>query len=237
MSNTYFQFKKFIIYQDRCAMKVCTDACILGAWFSNRVRDKQRILDIGSGTGLQMVMLAQKTDSEIDGIEIDSEAYTQLVENIATSPWSNRLTAFEGDARTFKFPRKYDFIISNPPFFENDLHSHSASKQKAMHSTELKLTELLGIIAEKLNPEGSFGVLLPYHRWEYFTRVCEESGFHLHEKLFVRQSPTYPPFRTILHFTAIPHFVSEESELIIRDSNRNYTPEFSNLLSDYYLKL
>jgi tRNA1Val (adenine37-N6)-methyltransferase len=123
MSNTYFQFKQFTIHQDQCAMKVCTDACILGAWFAAKIPEYCTVLDIGSGTGLLMMMLAQRTRSEIYGIEIDLSSYKQLKENISQNKWKERLKVFPGDARTYSFASKYDFIIVNPPFFENDLES------------------------------------------------------------------------------------------------------------------
>ena len=129
MANTYFQFKQFIIHQDQCAMKVCTDACILGAWFAEKIPSQSAVLDIGSGTGLLMLMLAQKNKSEIDGIELDLSSFKQLKENISISKWKESLHAFPGDVRTFSFSSKYDFIIVNPPFFEGDLLSSSAGKK------------------------------------------------------------------------------------------------------------
>src|SRR5215469_2574817 len=100
MPNNYFQFKQLTIHQDQCAMKVCTDACILGAWFAEKIPNSSFVLDIGSGTGLLMLMLAQKSKSEIDGIEVDLPAFKQLRENIAASQWKDRLQAFPGDVRT-----------------------------------------------------------------------------------------------------------------------------------------
>ena len=218
-------------------MKVCTDACILGAWFAERAGSYKSILDIGSGTGLQMLMLAQKSAASIDGIEIDEDAYGQLCQNISGSKWSDRLQALRGDARSFNFPQKYDFIISNPPFFENDLQSPSDARKKAMHSTELSLQELLTIIEINLDVEGAFGILLPFHRWEYFDELASRAGFHLQEKLTGRQSPTHQPFRAILHYSKLNQDAVQNTELIIHDQNRTYTPEFTRLLQSYYLNL
>src|SRR3979411_468651 len=162
MSNPYFQFKKFTIQQDRCAMKVCTDACILGAWFAAKVPDYSSILDIGGGTGLLMMMLAQKSNSEIHGIELDLSSFKQMKENISQNKWKERLKVFPGDTRPYSFPMKYDFIIINPPFFENDLPSDSAEEQLAKHSKMLTLDELVGVIDKNLEPHGAFGILLPY---------------------------------------------------------------------------
>jgi tRNA1Val (adenine37-N6)-methyltransferase len=117
MSNPYFQFKQFTVHQDQCAMKVCTDACILGAWFANKTPAYASVLDIGSGTGLLMLMLAQKHKGGIMGIELELDAFRQLKDNIEKSPWRQLLKVFPGDVRSFFFPGKFDLIISNPPFY------------------------------------------------------------------------------------------------------------------------
>src|SRR5688572_25573553 len=158
MSHSFFQFKQFTIHQDQCTMKVCTDACILGAWFSAKIPEYCTVLDIGSGTGLLMMMLAQRTRSKIYGIEIDLASYKQLKENISQNKWKERLKVFPGDARTYSFPFKYDFIIVNPPFFENDLESESDREQVAKHSKMLTLDELVKVMDENLEPNGSFGI-------------------------------------------------------------------------------
>ncbi|HEY4336642.1 MAG TPA: methyltransferase, partial [Puia sp.] len=157
MSNSYFQFRQFTVFQDQCAMKVCTDACILGAWFSEKAPAWSRVLDIGGGTGLLMLMLAQKHKGEIQGIELDLSAFRQLQENIRQSPWKEMLNAVPGDARSFSFSGKFDFIITNPPFYEGDLAAGSEQANLARHSKELTLAELLPVIDKNLSLDGSFG--------------------------------------------------------------------------------
>lgn len=218
-------------------MKVCTDACILGAWFSAKLPQYATVLDIGSGTGLLMMMLAQRSQAEIHGIEIDLAAYKQLKENTSQNDWKTRLKVFPGDARTFRFPLKYDFIISNPPFFEDDLQSTDDREQIAKHSKHLTLEELIEVISNNLQPHGAFGILLPYHRWAYFNELATRYNFSLMEKLFVRQSPRHPFFRAILHYTRTPDHFAPEFELTIQEPDRTYTPEFVELLKDYYLYL
>ena len=237
MANSYFQFKQFTIHQDQCAMKVCTDACILGAWFPAKIPQYATVLDIGSGTGLLMMMLAQRSHAEIHGIEIDPAAYKQLQENTSQNAWSTRLKVFPGDARTYSFPLKYDFIISNPPFFNNDLPSASETEQIAKHSTLLALDELIQVISNNLQPHGAFGILLPYHRWEYFNQLAIQNNFSLTEKLFVKQSPRHPFFRAILHYTRNQDHFTPTFELTIQQEDRSYTPEFVELMKDYYLYL
>lgn len=237
MPNPFFKFKQFTIYHDQCAMKVCTDACILGAWFAAKIPSYSLVLDIGSGSGLLMMMLAQKNKAEIHGIEIDPPSFGQLKENIAHSKWKDKLKAFSGDARTFTFPGQYDFIITNPPFFENDLQAVDQNQNVAKHSTALTLAELVAVIDRYLTKDGSFGVLLPFHRAEYFTGLCQDRGFWLSEQLLVKQTPFHDYFRVILHFKRKADKLALRHELCIQDGKTNYTPEFTELLKDYYLHL
>lgn len=237
MSNPYFQFKQFTIHQDQCAMKVCTDACILGAWFAAKIPEYCTVLDIGSGTGLLMMMLAQRTRSEICGIEIDLASYKQLKQNISQNKWKERLKVFPGDARTFSFPSKYDFIIVNPPFYENDLESESDREQIAKHSKMLALDELLSIMDINLEPNGTFGILLPFHRWEYFDRLATHNNFHLTEKLFIKQSPRHSFFRVILHYSRGHEAFVPEHHLTIQKEDGAYTEDFAELMKEYYLYL
>lgn len=237
MPNPYFQFRQFTIYQDQCAMKVCTDACILGAWFAEKIPSYSLVLDIGSGSGLLMMMLAQKNKADIHGIEIDLPSFKQLKENISHSKWKDKLKAFPGDARTYAFRDQYDFIITNPPFFENDLQSGEDNLNVAKHSKLLTLEELIKVIDRNLTREGSFGILLPYHRVEYFTNLSRDHGFWPSEQLLVKQTPFHQHFRAILHFKRKADKFTPQHELSIQDGKTNYTPEFSELLKDYYLYL
>lgn len=201
---------------------------------ANRIPTASRILDLGAGTGLLMLMLAQKTSGEILGIELDNEAFSQLQENLDASPWSTRLTASKGDIRRFQSDRHFDFIISNPPFFQDDLKSEQAGRNTAMHSTDLSLPELLEAIDRHLSDQGSFGIMLPTHRTEYFHSLATRKGYHCTEKLTVKHSRNHRPFRDIMHYSRSPVGL-KESELIIRNEEGHYTDEFIELLKDYYL--
>jgi tRNA1Val (adenine37-N6)-methyltransferase len=218
-------------------MKVCTDACIFGAWFANKNLSADRILDIGSGTGLLMLMLAQMQKSIIEGIEIDSNCFQQLQENVSQSKWSERLVVRQGDIKTFRSELAYDFIISNPPFHENSLNSPSVESNLARHSAELNLDELIISIDQHLSSTGSFAVLLPYYRSEYFESIALKEKFHLTEKVSIRQSPNHKYFRSILHYSRTPQHQPSISELTIQNESREYTNEFVELLKDYYLYL
>jgi len=218
-------------------MKVCTDARILGAWFAEKIPSYSTVLDIGSGTGLLMLMLAQKNKALISGIEIDLPSYKQLKENIEQSPWKQRIYIYPGDVRQFAFPEKFDFIISNPPFFENDLPSKLETKNIAKHSKELSLNELMEVIDTNLDKSGSFGLLLPYHRTNYFEELALKHQFHLNEKLSIKQTAKHDFFRSILHFSRNKVQPMEDHILIIQGPDGKYSEEFTELLKDYYLKL
>lgn len=240
MANNYFQFKKFTVHQGHCAMKVCTDACIFGAFVARQIISRQlksaNILDIGSGTGLLSLMTAQKVQGKIDAIEIDKSAFQQAIYNFEQSPWKDRLTIINTDALLFNSEKKYDCIISNPPFFEGDLKSGNTKKNAAKHDTTLTLEQLLNIADRHLSPQGVFALLLPYHRISFFIEIAKNAHYFLNEQLFVQHTNTHPFFRGILFFSQKKTTVTTH-ELVIKNEKGNYSPEFIELLKDYYLHL
>jgi tRNA1Val (adenine37-N6)-methyltransferase len=238
VANNYFQFKEFTIHQNKCAMKVCTDACLLGAFVADSIQSKpiNNLLDIGTGTGLLSLLLAQKINTAIDAVEIDPSAYEQAKENIALSPWKESIHIFNSGIVYFTTDYKYDFIISNPPFFEADLKSDDEKKNFAKHDTSLTLPELLNSINRLLSPDGSFAVLLPYHRVEYFINESKKYSFHLVNKVSVKQTPKHPYFRAILLFSRVKT-VLHTNEICIKNDVGNYSQEFTALLKDYYLHI
>ena len=167
-------------------MKVCTDACVFGAWFAGKELNAKNILDIGSGTGLLMLMIAQKQNANIEGVEIDPSSFQQLQENIEGSKWKENLTAHKGDIRSFESEHEFDFIISNPPFYEKSLKAESHASNLARHSKELNLEELMATIDSLLSKNGSVGILLPYTRSTEFEKLAAQKKFYLVEKLLVR---------------------------------------------------
>jgi len=215
-------------------MKVCTDSCILGAWTALRLKGVSRILDIGTGTGLLPLMLAQKSDAFLETIETDPDAAGQAAENIAQSPWCERIRLIESDVRKFPFTDKYDFIITNPPFYESDLRSPVDKKNKARHNESLTLEELMKVIISCLHAEGAFSVLLPFRRTAYFEKLAADNGFFSQEKLTIRQTPVHLPFRTILLFKKNKPLKEIINELTIKNEKGKYTPEFSGLMNAYY---
>jgi tRNA1Val (adenine37-N6)-methyltransferase len=225
-------------------MKVTTDACLFGAWVAKEVGSQQStvdcVLDIGTGTGLLALMVAQKNEAVlIDAVEIDKEAADQANENAALSPWKERLNVINKDVKCFSFRHKYDLIISNPPFYENEIRSATDSKNVAHHSENLTLEELLLIIKSHLASRGSFFLLLPYKRNEEVKRVFKDHQLHISKILLVKQSVKHDYFRIMLKGKR-NHKPGHETiieEMSILDYQQRYSPEFLSLLKDYYLHL
>lgn len=219
-------------------MKVCTDACLFGAWMAaktTRIGPDGSILDIGTGTGLLSLMLAQQNRARIDAVELDEHAAEQAAENFEASPWQERLQVIRGDIRTVHLGKKYELIISNPPFFENDLKSADSRRNLALHSEALSLEELLTAALAHLTDHGQLAVLLPYHRKQAFEELAAENGCYLVEEVSVKQTPAHPCFRAMLLFGRVKTTPLIQT-MIIREGSA-YTEPFRNLLSPYYLKL
>jgi tRNA1Val (adenine37-N6)-methyltransferase len=244
VANNYFQFKQFIIHQDRCAMKVTTDSSLFGAWVAEEVKsqdpiaigsDVRNVLDIGAGTALLSLMIAQKNNSPIDAIEIDNDAFLQASENIAASPWRERIKIFHADIKSFNLSAKYDIIVSNPPFYENEWLSESLQRNTAHHGSELLLSDLLEIIAVSLKPGGRFFLLLPYKRHEQIMKLFHQKKIFLSQKILVRQSCDHAYFRFMIEGCFEKPADSKTNELAIKSKSNDYTREFTTLLKDYYL--
>ncbi|MEI3801510.1 MULTISPECIES: tRNA1(Val) (adenine(37)-N6)-methyltransferase [unclassified Chitinophaga] len=240
MANTFFKFKQFTVHQEHCAMKVCTDACIQGAFTAQYLADNEitapAILDLGAGTGLLSLMLAQQVDAVITAVELDAGAAHQAIQNFDESPWAHRLTLTRQDIRKMDGAVKYDFIISNPPFYERALKSGQAAKDQAMHATNLSYGELLTAVDQQLAVSGELSVLLPYTAFEGFRVLALEAGLHLKQVLYIRQSVKHGFFRTVGIFSRKP-VNTVISELSVYDAERVYTPGFVELLRPYYLYL
>jgi tRNA1Val (adenine37-N6)-methyltransferase len=243
MSNTYFQFKQFTIHQDHCAMKVCTDACLFGAWVGAKVKTHlsragtkvKNALDIGAGTGLLSLMIAQECDIMIDAVELDENAAEQAADNFELSPWKERLQVLQGDIRKIHLGRKYELVISNPPFFENALKSPDGKRNLALHSEMLGLEELIDVVQEHLADDALFAVLLPFDRKDACIALATTQGLHLAEETAVKQSNTHSFFRAMLLFATVPSDISRTSMNIREDDG--YSEAFTSLLKPYYLKL
>lgn len=236
MGNSYFQFKKFIIHQDKTAMKVCTDACLFGAYIS-KYYPAERVLDIGAGTGLLDLMYMQKNlTSKVTAIEIEEEAYRQATENIEKTDWKNNITIENIALQQYKPDKKFDLIMSNPPFFDNDLKSAINARNTAMHSTQLPLGDIFSFAQKHIEAYGKLALLIPFHRTEETEKMAATNSFFLKEKVLVKQTTKHGYFRSILIFSRQQSELTT-TEIAIKNNENQYTPDFIALLKDYYLFL
>lgn len=239
MANSYFRFKQFTVHQQAAGMKVTTDACLFGAWAAHHMQKGPetffKTLDIGTGTGLLSLMMAQKVETQIDAVEIEKGAALQASENFARSTWSDRLNVIEGDVQKLKLPQ-YNCIISNPPFYERELASPDKQRQIAHHGSGLKLQSLLRIIENGLKVDGTFYLLLPTKRQKDFETFLASSHLQAHDIVWVQQTPTHVPFRMMVKGGKLKQEVTVQN-IIIKDEKGQYTPTFVALLQDYYLYL
>ena len=240
MSNSWFQFKQFTIHQDKCAMKVTTDASLFGAWVAAHVKKlpAKLLYDLGTGTGLLSMMLAQaRSDMRIVAVDIEEAAVLQARNNAAASPFAHQIEVLQQDIRWMPAEPKADFIISNPPFHELQLSSIFDAKNIAHHSDALLLEELFLKAKSLLAANGQFAVLLPFYRKQAMLTLAAELHFTVVHGCDVRQTPKHDLFRTMAIFAhgTAPH--ATFSKMSIGGEHEQYDPAFVQLLKDYYLKL
>jgi tRNA1Val (adenine37-N6)-methyltransferase len=235
-SNTHFSFKKFTIHQDQTAMKVTTDACILGAYTD--VQNVKRILDIGTGTGLLALMLAQRSEAQIEGIEIDEVSYNQAVENVEHSIFKERITLYQTSVQLYAPPLGagglFDLIVSNPPFFQNYLKAKSPNRNNALHTDTLSFEDLLNSVIRLLSSTGTFVVLLPPYESTVLEQMANQLGLFANKKLHIHHREGSKILRIITTFGFIKNETQIE-QLFIKNSDESYTADFQQLLKDYYL--
>jgi tRNA1Val (adenine37-N6)-methyltransferase len=229
-------------------MKVTTDGCLFGAWAAWESQTPiaigaklkiKNVLDVGTGTGLLSLMYAQKNSCSIDAIEIDNEACQQAKENITTSPFAERIHIMHGDAKIFPFTKKYDLIISNPPFYEKEIKSDDKKKNIAHHHWGLSLEKLLDIIKSNLSSQGAFYLLLPFKRNTEVQRMLLKQDLFVSKIVFVKQSTKHDYFRVMIEGRLNSENNSETfiEEISVWNDQQEYTGEFRELLKDYYLNV
>lgn len=233
-----FTFKKFSVNQDRCAMKIGTDGVLLGAW-TPLINNPFNVLDIGAGTGILSLMLAQRSNAEqIDAIEIDEDAYEQCVENFEASPWGDKLFCFHAGLDEFvdEPEDEYDLIISNLPFYTDDYKSDNTSRDLARFEDALPFEELIEAAALLLSDNGIFSVIIPFKEEERFVSLCKELDLFPLKITRVKGTPTSEIKRSLLAFCRMEQTPLID-ELVIEISRHNYTPEYIELTKEFYLKM
>ena len=245
-----FQFKQFTIHQRQTAMKVCTDACVLGAWASaNRLTSlppSPTILDIGTGTGLLALMAAQNhPTAQLDAVEIDPDAYAQAIQNVAESPFANRIQVHEVAIQNYQPGHQYDLILTNPPFFTNHLRSPDAATNRAIHTDTLPFNELITAVNRLLQPDGQWWVLLPPYEAGQLDQLAATVSLYPFERLLLRHNAQKAPFRHITGYSYRPNLLQTNSftiyepdgsgQPLANPTRERYTETFRQLLRPFYL--
>ena len=243
-----FQFKKFSVNQDRCAMKVGTDGVLLGAWCPID-NNPFSVLDIGAGTGILSLILAQRSNAEhpslqgelaqqIDAIEIDEDAYEQCVENFESSPWGDRLFCFHAGLDEFidEPEDQYDIIISNPPYYSEDYKTGSEKRDLARFQDALPFEDLVEAAHLLLSENGIFAVIIPFKEEEKFITLAKDFELYPFKITRVKGTPTTEIKRSLLAFSKTQK-QTHVDELIIETTRHQYTEEYIDLTKDFYLKM
>ena len=229
-----FQFKQFTIYQDLAGMKVGTDSIILGSAIKIKSKYK-RILDVGTGTGLLSLMLAQKsTNSNITAVEIDSNSYHQAKINIDKSKWRNRINLIHADAKQLEIDHKYDLIICNPPYFSNSKKSMIISKNSARHQVELTFKDLLNLWGKLGNNDSDLVCIAPIIESEKLHKMVKKNGNYLTYYLEVRSNPNSNPKRVVMLFSK-NKMETKKSKLCIHNNEGGYSEAYKYMTKDFYL--
>ena len=233
MRNSHFSFKEFTVKQDKCSMKLGTDSVLIGAW-ANKEKPK-RILDIGTGTGVIALMLAQRFTAEIDAIDICPEACSQTKENFSQSKWSSRLTLHHCALQDFAPKKKYDLIVSNPPYFPLPSSHKEKKGAQAWFTHLLPFAELAEGVVRLLSSKGSFCVILPIHEGAAFTNEAEKRKLFLTNFVWVKTtSRKKTPKRILMEFEFTQKQEITDSLFVIQSENK-YTDEYKELVKDYFL--
>lgn len=234
MANSYFRFKQFTVEQDRCAMKVSTDACIQGAWtpVGPAVR---RILDVGTGTGLLSLMLAQRCNAYIDAVEIDAAAAAQAADNVNSSPWADRINLVQEDILAYCPANKYDMVIINPPFFVNSLQGPDSRRNTARHLNYLTISSLCNAIYSCMHELSYLSILLPVNESGVWISALEQTGLKCFKKLFIHPREGKEPNRVIMLLDQRHTHLQNDEGFYIKNLDGTYTTEMKNLLSAFYL--
>ncbi len=235
MANPYFQFKQFTVWHDRCAMKVGTDAVLLGAWV--RVDGARRMLDIGCGCGLIALMAAQRNaGARVVAVEIDAEAAGQAQENVAKSPWSNRVEVVHSDVCTFRSEEKFDVIFSNPPYFVNALKCPDKQRTTARHTDTLDFDTLMHCAASLLSTDGEFSVVVPMEAVATLKAISVSRRLYLSRETHVHTKASAPAKRALLAFTpAMPEHAVTPEKLVMHEGLGEYGAEYKKMVKEFYL--
>jgi tRNA1Val (adenine37-N6)-methyltransferase len=237
MSSDVFAFKQFKIKQDKCAMKVGTDAVLLGAW--TECGNAKKILDVGTGTGVLALMLAQKSEATIWAIDIDKDSFIDAKENVYQSKWNDRLKVLNISMQEFTKENSNDFdvIISNPPYFTDAYKAKELSRNTARHTDELPFDQLIECVVKLLSEDGHFFSILPYNEAIQFKNMAAKNNLYLIKSTRVKTKPEKEPKRLLMMYSRKQQIQIEDELVIELDERHHYTQQYINLTKDYYLDI
>lgn len=236
--NKPFKFKQFEVQQDKCAMKIGTDAVVLGAWTSLE-NNPFSILDIGAGTGILSLMLAQRSSAQtIDAIEIDDEAYEQCVANFEQSFWGDRLFCYHASLEEFveEIEDQYDVIICNPPFYSESYKTENSSRDLARFRDAMPFEHVLESVSKLLLKNGVFSVVIPFKEEKHFITLASKFKLFPNRIWHVKGNPNSEIKRSLIAFSFYKKDI-EKQELVIETERHQYTEEYINLTKDFYLNM
>lgn len=230
-----FHFKKFSISHDRSTHKIGTDGVLLGAWVE--IDSAKAILDIGTGSGVIALMLAQRTDTDvrIDAVELQADDVAQARENVLKSPWPTKVSVTHSSIQDFHPQTQFDLIVSNPPYFVNSWLPPDQNRSRARHANELSFIELWDAVSRLLKHNGRFAVVLPFTEGNEFIRLGEAANFYPVRKMTFQSRSNKPIERLLIEFSKIRSEVKSE-ELLLYKVNEEWTEEYKSLTRDFYLK-
>lgn len=234
MPNDNFQFKQFTVYHDRCAMKVGTDGVLLGAWCP--ISDSDVVLEVGAGSGLISLMLAQRSNATILGLEIDQDAASQALENVIRSPWKDQITVAAVDFLEFSTHKCFDLVVSNPPYFDDSLLSPSSTRSLARHTNSLSYDSLMAKASQLLCDRGRLCMIIPYDKGEKLDQLAQQNGLFCTKRVEVIPTPGAFPKRLLIEYSKVESPLNI-STLLIETARHHYSDDYTALTRDFYLKM
>ena len=236
MSRDCFTFKQFVVHQDRCAMKVGTDGTLLGAW-AETDHPEGRILDIGTGTGLMALMMAQRyPKAHVTAIDIDEGAVSQATDNVKHSPFADRIQVCLADVNVFEPDEQYDAIVCNPPYFNNALICPDAQRTQARHTLSLSYQQLMAAAHRLLRDDGLFSIIIPNDFFQQIESEAHLAGFFMSRVYGVRTIENKPIKRYLIEFTKAPHKDIIKKDVLLEDAPNTRSSWYRELTKDFYIK-
>lgn len=230
---SYFDFKKFRVYQENSAFKIGTDGVLLGAWADASMAGN--VLDIGTGTGLIALMIAQRSSCSITALEPDVKSYEEAVYNVEQSPWHKRINVFNMRLQDHEPPTGYDLIVTNPPFFRHSLRNRDPRVSKTRHNYDLDFSILLDYAGRMLSSDGKFYLVLPYAEAALFIADASHYGLYCNRLVKVKPLPSSGVKRMLMEFGKTKKQLHQSFLVVETGKRHEYSPEYKKLTADYYL--